>query len=88
MQVTGKTRIFKDEFGGNTYYKTTVSRKTEDGTYKNTRISVQFKQGQEAEGDIEITNGFLSFYEDKTGNHKIKLVILEYTAAETEEAPF
>lgn len=30
MQVTGKTRIFKDEFGGNTYYKTYVSRKLED----------------------------------------------------------
>ena len=30
MQVTGKARIFKDEFGGNTFYNTSVSRKKED----------------------------------------------------------
>ena len=32
MQVIGKTRIFKDEYGGNTFYKTYVSRKLEDRT--------------------------------------------------------
>lgn len=30
MQVTGKTRIFKEEYGGNTFYNTSVSRKLED----------------------------------------------------------
>ena len=50
------------------------------------RVSVQFKKGQETEGDIEIKNGFLSFYKDKNQVANIKLVILEYTA--TDEAPF
>jgi hypothetical protein len=72
MQVIGKTRIFKDEYGGNTFYNTSVSRKLEDGTYKNMRVSVQFKKGQETAGDIEITNGFLSNYEDKNRNAKSK----------------
>ena len=30
MQVSGKTKIFKNEFGGNTFYNTSVSRKLED----------------------------------------------------------
>lgn len=30
MQVTGKTRIFKDEYNGNTFYNTSISRKLED----------------------------------------------------------
>lgn len=52
------------------------------------KVNVQFKQGQETAGDIEITNGFLTFYKDKVGNYKIKIVILEYTAAEDENALF
>ena len=52
------------------------------------KVNVQFKQGQETAGDIEITNGFLTFFIDKAGNYKIKIMIMEYTAAETEEAPF
>ena len=51
-------------------------------------VNVQFKKGQETEGDIEITNGFLSFYKDKNGMAKLKIIIMEYTKAATEEAPF
>lgn len=32
MQVSGKTKIFKSEYGGNTFYNTSISRKLEDRT--------------------------------------------------------
>lgn len=51
-------------------------------------VNVQFKKGQETAGDIEITNGFLSFYKDKNGIPKVKIVILDYTAVVNDEAPF
>ena len=52
------------------------------------RLAVQFRKGEEAEGDIEITNGFLSFYKTKEGMPTMKLIILEYTTVEAEDAPF
>jgi hypothetical protein len=30
MQITGKTRVFKNEFGGNVFYSTSIPRKLED----------------------------------------------------------
>lgn len=92
MKIVGKTKIFKNEYNGNIYYSTSISNKKEDGTYENMSISVQFKKGQETSGDIEITNSFLTFYKDKNGMPKLKLVIMEYTKediiVETEELPF
>lgn len=82
MDVTGKTRIFKNEYGGNTYYSTSISNKKADGTYDKMYLSVQFKKGMETEGDIEITRGFLSFFKDKNGMCKVKIVIMEFTKAE------
>ena len=41
-------------------------------------LSVQFKKGMETEGDIDITDSFLSFYKTKEGQCKVKLVVLEY----------
>ena len=92
MKVVGKTKIFKNEYNGNIYYNTSISNKKEDGTYENMSIAVQFKKGQETEGDIEITNSFLTFYKDKNGMPKLKLVILEYAGEDyttvEEELPF
>lgn len=85
MKVTGKTRIFKNEYNGNTYYTTSISNKKEDGTYENMSISVQFRKGQEVEGNIEINDSFLTFYKDKNGMPKIKLVIMEYTKEMTDD---
>lgn len=82
MDVTGKTRIFKNEYGGNTYYSTSISNKNADGTYDKMYLSVQFKKGMETEGDIEITRGFLSFFKDKNGMCKVKIVIMEYNKAQ------
>ena len=91
MQVSGKTRIFKNEYNGNTFYNTSISRKLEDGTYKNMSVSVQFRKGEETEGEIEIKDGFLTFYEDKNGMSKVKVVVLEYAQDYiplNNEAPF
>jgi hypothetical protein len=79
MKVTGKTRIFKNEYNGRLNYTTSISNKKEDGTYEKMYLSVQFKKGQETEGNIEIKDGFLSFYKTKEGLPKLKVVILDYT---------
>lgn len=78
MKVLGKTRIFKDEYNGRTNYKTSISNKNAEGKYENMYISVQFKKGMETEGDIDVKDGFLSFYKTKEGLPKLKLVILDY----------
>ena len=85
IKIIGKTRIFKKEFENGTSYSTTISKKNEDGTYKNLYVSVGFKKGKEIEGNIEIKDGFITFYETNTGLQKIKLVILDYIA-ESENA--
>lgn len=43
-------------------------------------ISIQLPKGVELENKtmIEITNGFLSFYNTKEGLPKIKIVVMEY----------
>lgn len=82
MKVTGKTRIFKNEYNGRLNYTTSISNKKEDGTYENMYLSVQFKKGQETEGNIEIKDGFLSFYKTKEGLPKLKVVILDYAKEE------
>lgn len=82
MKVIGKTRVFKDEYNGNTYYKTSISNKNAEGKWENLYISVQFKKGMETEGDIEIKDSFLSFFKTKEGLSKIKLVVLDYAKEE------
>ena len=96
MQVNGKAKIFKNEYNGNTYYTTSIANKKEDGTYENMYLAVQFKKGMEVDGDINIINGFLTFYKDKNNVPKVKVVILEYTQEdadfitieETDDLPF
>ena len=84
MNIIGKTRIYTKDFNGKKLYSTGINRKEEDGTYKNMYVSVQFRQGIEIEDktDINITNGFLSFYETKEGLSKIKAVILDFEKEE------
>lgn len=82
MKVTGKTKVFKNEYDGRVNYSTSISNKKEDGTYEKMYLSVQFKKGQETEGNIEIKDGFLSFYKTKDGLPKVKVVILDYTKEE------
>ena len=78
MKVTGKVRIFESEFNGRKNYSTSISNKKEDGTYENMFIPVGFKKGEETSGNIEVKDGFLTFFKTSTGLPKIKIVILDY----------
>jgi hypothetical protein len=83
MNISGKTRIFKNEKG----LYTTISNKKDDGTYENMYISVNFKKGIELENntEINITKAFLSFYKTKDGLPKLKIVVMEYTTDADEQ---
>lgn len=80
MNITGKTLIFRNDYG----YTTTISKKNQNGEYERMYISVQLPKGIELENKtmIEITKGFLSFYKNKQGLPQIKVVIMEYKTDE------
>ena len=75
MNITGKTIVFKNDYG----YSTAISNKKQDGTYERMYVSLQLPKGVEVENKtyIEITKGFLAFYKDKNGISKIKIVVME-----------
>ena len=83
MNISGKTMIFKSEYG----YSTTISKKNQDGEYEKMYLSVQLPKGIELENKsfIDITKGFLSFYNTKDGLPKIKIVVMEYTTDADEQ---
>ena len=83
MDIRGKTRIFKNDKG---FYSTSVSRKKEDGTYKNMYMSVNFKKGIEVENntEIDVKKGFISFYEKDERLIPV-LVVTEFETINKEE---
>lgn len=80
MQILGKTMIFRKEYEGKSFYSTNISNKDINGEYTNMYISVQLPKGTELENKtmIEITKGFLSFYQAKEGLPKLKIVVMNY----------
>lgn len=82
MNITGKTMIFKSEYG----YSTAISNKNQEGQYDKMYLQVQLPKGVELENKtmIEIQNGFMSFYKTKEGLPKLKLVIMEFTTENNE----
>jgi len=56
--------IFRNEYDGNVYYKTSLSKKDINGNYINGYIQCKFKKGVEIENktNIYIKKAFLSFY--------------------------
>lgn len=76
MNITGRTLIFKSDYG----YSTAISKKDQEGNYERMYLSVQLPKGVELENKtyIEITKGFLSFYTDKNGLSKVKVVVMEF----------
>lgn len=86
MNVIGKTRVFKNEFNGNVLYSTTISNKNMDGEYENMYINIQFPKLTAIENntEIDIKNGFLSFYKDRNGLTHIKLVVMEFEMVDVE----
>ena len=82
MNITGKTMIFKSEYG----YSIAISNKNQEGNYDKMYLQVQLPKGIELENKtmIEIQNGFITFYKTKEGLPKLKLVIMEFTTENNE----
>ena len=89
MEVRGKTKIYRKDFDGHTAYsRRTSSQKYENGQ-KGAWISdfenVQFPNGtQIADGTVvDIIKAFEAVYENRKGEVKRKLVVLEYSTEES-----
>lgn len=76
FSITGEIIVFKSDKG----YSTAINSKDREGNWDRMYISIQLPKGQEVENKttIEITKGFLSFYKDKNGMAKPKVVVQEY----------
>lgn len=75
MNITGRTKIYKGKYG----YSCSISNKNQDGSYSNMFMQLQLPRGIDLEDKsiIEITKGFISFYENKDGNKIPKIIALE-----------
>lgn len=87
MNITSNnTMIFRKEENGKVHYRAGLSSKKQDGSYDNGYIDVKLPKGIELadKTKINITKGFLSFYnyKDKEGKNKTiwYIVIQEYSA--------
>jgi hypothetical protein len=80
MNILGKCKLYAKEFNGKITYSTSINRKEQDGTYKNMYIQVQMPKDITIENNIEIniTKGFITFYEDKNNLSHIKFVVMEF----------
>lgn len=83
MNILGKTMIFRNDYG----YSCAISKKNQNGEYEKIYLQVQMPKGIELENKtmVEITNGFLSFYNTKDGLPKLKIVVLEFTTDEEQK---
>lgn len=86
MKIVDKLYIYKGQYG----YSTLIKNQ-DDKLY----IQVQFKKNNEPTQDkvqIDIKDGFVSFYKTNTGLAKIKYVVLDYEIVEAQgdayEDPF
>ncbi len=86
LQITGHATIYAKEIEGGRLYSTYISNKNIDGTYEKLYLTVQLPRETilEDKTEIDITNGFLTFYKDKNGLPKVKMVILEFIKNENE----
>ena len=80
MNISGKMKIFRNEFNGKTFYSTSLANKLQDGNYEYMRIDVQFPKDTiiDNKQDVEVIKGFMSFYKDKNGLAKPKAIIQEW----------
>lgn len=74
----GEVTIYKSQKG---FYSIGISNKLMDGSYDNMFFPVQFKKGVELDNktDINITNGWITFYRDKDNKPIFKIMVLEFT---------
>jgi hypothetical protein len=79
MKLVEKLAVYRGQYG----YSTLLKNK-EDKLY----VQVGFKRGQEPLQDkviIDIKDGFLSFYKDKNGLAKPKIVVMDYTEVDVNQ---
>ena len=83
MNIEGKCMIFSSEKG----YSTSISKKNQNGDYERMYLAVQLPKGDTLENktQIDILDGFLSFYTTKDGLPKPKLVIMKYKTKEEQD---
>lgn len=83
MNITGKVRIFRNEYNGKTTYVTSIKNKigNQDCFYK---IPVTITGNREVLNGhiIDIKNGFLSFYYDKNNLPKLKAIVMDFEEVE------
>jgi hypothetical protein len=91
-KITGKAYIYTKEIekaNGDkaVIYSTALSKKQMDGTYDRGYIGVQFKKGVEVpnKAEIDIKNGWLSFYKNKDNQTIPIIFISEYELVQQEE---
>ena len=89
MNITSKdTMIFVKEENGKVHYRAGLSSKKQDDTYAKAYIDIKMPKGTELENKtkINITKGFLSFYNYKGKDNKEHtiwyIVVQEYTTQE------
>lgn len=89
MEVRGKTKIYRKDFDGHPAYSRRISSQKYENGQKGAWISdfenVQFPNGtQIADGTVvDITKAFEAVYENRKGEVKRKLVVLEYSTDES-----
>ena len=83
MNINGKCMIFSSEKG----YSTSISNKNQDGQYERMYLTVQLPKEDTVENktQIDVKEGFLSFYKTKEGLPRLKLVVMKYEIEKKEE---
>jgi len=76
FNLTGVIKIFEKEYEGKKNYSTSIGNKKTDGTYENLYIPLTIKDNPSKE--IEVLEGFLSFYTKQDGTKVVKAVIQKY----------
>lgn len=81
MEIRGKTYLSKGNYG---FYMTVKDRND-----AKVFLTVGFRRDQEPKegGEFDIKNAFLSAYPTKSGDVKLKLVILDYEQVSESAAP-
>ncbi len=87
LQLVGTTRIFAKELNGKTVYSTSISSKNIDGTYDKMYITVQFPKDTviDNQTDVTILESFMSFYKNKDGIAKPKIVVMKFEQESKDE---
>ncbi len=83
MNISGKMRIFRNQYDDRVSYKTSISNKIGE-QYQYYNIDVQLPKGKDVlnNHDINVKNGFLSFYYDKDNNPRLKAIVMDFEEVE------